>query len=254
MLLPLERASPADLAGVRLIATDVDGTLTQAERFRPELLEALAALQQAGILVLLVTGRSAGWVDALRHYLPVAGAIAENGGAFLPGDRAEIQVLPAIAREHRQKLAACFALLQQAFPQLQEATDNAFRLTDWTFDVGGLAEADLEALAARCEAAGWGFTYSTVQCHIKPLGQDKATAISQVLAREFPHLQASEVLTIGDSPNDESMFDRARFPLSVGVANLARYRARLIDLPAYITTAAESAGFCELVRCLLAAR
>ncbi|MEO0948538.1 MAG: HAD family hydrolase, partial [Cyanobacteria bacterium J06641_5] len=232
-MLPLDRAPKTGLADVRLIATDVDGTLTQAECFRPELLAALNALQQGSIPVLLVTGRSAGWVDALRHYLPVVGAIAENGGVFLPGDRADIQVLPAITGEHRQKLAAFFARLQQAFPQLQEATDNAFRLTDWTFDVTRLTAADLTALAARCEAAGWGFTYSTVQCHIKPLGQDKATAISQVLAQAFPHLQVSEVLTIGDSPNDESMFDRARFPWSVGVANLASYRERLTHLPTY---------------------
>jgi putative addiction module killer protein len=61
---------------VQLIASDVDGTLTCADRFTPQLLTAIAQLAQAKLPLLLVTGRSAGWVDALRNYLPVVGAIA----------------------------------------------------------------------------------------------------------------------------------------------------------------------------------
>lgn len=251
MLLPLKQAPRFDR--VSLVATDVDGTLTQAGRFRPELLAALSALRQSGIAVLLVTGRAAGWVDALRHYLPVSGAIAENGGVFLPGDSQAIEPIVPIPEpdRHRQQLAAQFDRLRDTFPPLQAATDNSFRLTDWTFAVGDLSPGELAEIAARCQDGGWGFTYSTVQCHIQLPGQNKAAAISQVLARAFPHLDRQGVLTVGDSPNDASMFDGERFPLSVGVANITRYRDRLAHLPAYVTAAAESAGFCELVRHLV---
>jgi hydroxymethylpyrimidine pyrophosphatase-like HAD family hydrolase len=240
----------------------MDGTLTTAGKFTPELWQALAALQGAGIPVLIVTGRSAGWVSGLVHYLPVAGAIAENGGLFYPdGGALATELVPiADAAHHRQQLAATFAQLQGEFPGLRESADNRFRLTDWTFDVAGVPADVLvrggsgaSPLEQRCRELGWGFTYSTVQCHIKLPQQDKAIALQQVLSRYFPELSPEQVVTVGDSPNDESLFDARRFPLSVGVANVLEYRDRLIHQPAYVTMAAEGAGFCEFVRCLLAA-
>jgi HAD superfamily hydrolase (TIGR01484 family) len=241
------------LAAVKLIASDVDGTLTQAGKFTAELPLALDRLAKHGIAVLLVTGRSAGWVSALRNYLPVAGAIAENGGLFFASADSLPMVLSAIADLpiHRQKLARTFVELCQSFPQLQESVDNAYRITDWTFDVAGLSDRDLTKLNQLCHDRGWGFTYSTVQCHIKPMAQDKASGILQVINQHFAHLTASQVLTIGDSPNDEAMFDRQKFPLSVGVANLLEYCDRLIHKPTYITNQPEVAGFKELVDLLV---
>lgn len=49
------------LQKVRLVATDMDGTLTIAHKFSTCLLEALEALAAAGIPVVIVTGRLAGW-------------------------------------------------------------------------------------------------------------------------------------------------------------------------------------------------
>ena len=63
----------ADLSDIRLIASDVDGTLTLNGKFSSDFISTLLDLQSAGIKVLLVTGRSAGWVSALANYLPVAG-------------------------------------------------------------------------------------------------------------------------------------------------------------------------------------
>ena len=58
---------------IRLIATDMDGTLTQGEKFDAKLLQVLTQLSAAGIDVLISTGRSAGWVQAIATYLPVVG-------------------------------------------------------------------------------------------------------------------------------------------------------------------------------------
>ncbi len=247
-LLPLDQLLPHG-AQLRLIASDVDGTLTQNERFTPELLKAITQLNQANLPLLLITGRSAGWVDALRHYLPVVGAIAENGGVYFPTE-GPYQVLSDIPdlTHHRQQLAEQFDLLQQQYPQLKTSTDNAFRLTDWTFDVAGLTPTQIAALASQCQ--GWSFTYSTVQCHIKLAGQDKARGLQQVLRQFFPALKPHQVLTVGDSPNDESMFDPKFFPTSVGVANILTYRDRLQHLPQYVTTQPEASGFCELAALL----
>jgi hypothetical protein len=57
------------------------------------------------------------------------------------------------------------------------------------------------------------------------------------------------VVFIGDSPNDEPMFDY--FPHSVAVANIAPYLSRLKALPAYVTAAEGGAGFAEFAAFLL---
>ncbi|HEY9697430.1 MAG TPA: HAD family hydrolase [Trichocoleus sp.] len=238
---------------IRLIATDMDGTLTRSGKFTSALLQALLDLKQAGIPVVIVTGRSAGWVSGIVSYLPVAGAIAENGGLFYAANDPEPKLLVSIAEMaiHRQKLAQLFYELQSEVPQIQESADNCFRITDWTFDVQGLSAAQLEQLSDRCHQQGWSFTYSTVQCHLKSMGQDKAPGLEWVLQHHFPTLNPRQILTVGDSPNDESLFDPDRFPHSVGVANIQHYLDRLAHQPTYITQAAEADGFCELACFLL---
>ena len=160
---PLSQCVAASLfQDVRLIATDMDGTLTQQGKFTPSLLQALEDLAAVGIKVLIVTGRSSGWVSGLVSYLPVDGAIAENGGLFYSSNsEAPIALTPIPDLDtHRQHLAATFAQLQVEFPQIRESADNRFRSTDWTFDVQGLSLEQLQRLGSLCYQLGWGFTYS----------------------------------------------------------------------------------------------
>lgn len=250
VLLPLQDFGNA-LSAIGLVASDVDGTLTRHEKFTPELLKAIAQLQQTHLPLLLVTGRSAGWVDALRYYLPVTGAIAENGGLYYPalGPYQLLSDIPNIGI-HRQRLRSAFEMLKQQYPQLQESSDNAFRLTDWTFDVEGLSQTELGAISTQCQEWGWSFTYSTVQCHIKPANQSKAMGIQQVLRQQFPHIPLKQVVTIGDSPNDETMFDPDVFSVSVGVSNILNYRDRIQHLPKFVTSKPEADGFCEFIALL----
>jgi HAD superfamily hydrolase (TIGR01484 family) len=247
-LAPLSEVSSTSLSNIRLIATDMDGTLTRRGKFTPALLQALEDLAAADIKVLIVTGRSAGWVSGLSSLMPVAGAMAENGGLYFPPGNQKPVVLTPIPNlvQHRQHLATTFENLQTKFPQIQESADNRFRVTDWTFDVAGLREDELQTLDNLCQQMGWGFTYSNVQCHIKPQGQDKAVGLLQVLREYLPQYSPEQIVTVGDSLNDESLFDRRYFPISVGVANVLEYVNQLKYLPTNITNAAEGAGFCEL--------
>jgi HAD superfamily hydrolase (TIGR01484 family) len=252
----LSESSPSMFAAIGLIATDMDGTLTKQGHFTPTLVRSLAALAEAQLSTLIVTGRSAGWVQGIVAYLPVAGAIAENGGIYIP--KATWDLVPLVdvpdITEHRHALANRFRDLQATFPNLQPSADNRFRLTDWTFDIGDLTPLELEHIANRCAAAGWGFTYSTVQCHIRPAAQDKGVGLQQVLQRDFPQLSNQEVVTVGDSPNDEGLFDARLFPISVGVANVRHYCDRLHHVPRWITPSAEVNGFEEVVSAILAAK
>lgn len=244
---PLQQAS---LGAVRLIVSDLDGTLTAGDRFSAALIQALEQLATTEITVLISTGRSVGWGMALAQYLPVAGVITENGGAICWPEQAPIILSPIAAiAEHRQQLQHCFQKIQQHWPQLQPAADNAFRQTDWAFDVAGLSTADLEQIAAIATEQGLDFVYSAVQCHLLPRGQNKGRSLRQVCQSAFPALTLEQIVTVGDSPNDTSLF--AEFPLSVGVANLAPYLDRLPQPPRYLCQQPEVAGFLELVDVLL---
>jgi HAD superfamily hydrolase (TIGR01484 family) len=241
----------ARLNDIRLIATDIDGTLTSNDLFTPALLQAIDLINSKNIKLLLVTGRSAGWVSALNNYLPVVGAIAENGGIYFhrSGDFDFLTSIDSI-ETHRQQLATRFWELQERYPQIVESIDNQFRITDWTFDVFGLNDVELSEISAQCDRWGYSFTFSTVQCHVKPVKQDKATGILQVVNQYFPEINPTQIITVGDSPNDASMFDRELFPHSVGVANIQHYSGKLTHYPQYITNLPEVAGFCELAELL----
>lgn len=253
-LVPLSQAIEKNtLKSIRLIATDIDGTLTKQGRFTPNLFQALTELNNAKIPVILITGRSAGWVQALKHYLPVAGAIAENGGVFYNFEQDDPQLLTFLFNlpEHRQNLIKAFQILQVQWPHLKASADNHFRLTDLTFDVQNVSLSDLKLLTELCDELGWGFTYSTVQGHIKPKFQDKATGLLKILRQDWSDLKPDQILTIGDSPNDETLFNSEYFPQSVGVANLLDYTDQLTYKPAYITESPEVDGFCQLVETLV---
>ena len=250
--MPLFPLNDIDLSDIRLIASDVDGTLTQNGKFSSDFISTLLDLQSAGIKVILVTGRSGGWVSALVNYLPVEGAIAENGGLFLQpnGTQDLLSSIPNLSR-HRILLENAFHQIKQLFPNLRPSADNQFRITDWTFDVNDLSIHNIQAISSQCQQMGWSFTYSNVQCHIKPIHQDKATGLLSVLSNHFPELNSQQVLTVGDSPNDEAMFNPDLFPISVGVANIDHYQDKMMHLPKYVTQASEFAGFSELAKLLL---
>ena len=236
-----------------LLATDMDGTLTKNSKFTCQLLNTLESLSAAKVPVLIVTGRSAGWVSAISSLMPITGAIAENGGIFYPSDNSDPVTLTHIPDlvNHRQDLARTFVNLQTYFPQIRESADNLFRVTDWTFDLNSLTTDELKNISDLCKQMGWGFTYSSIQCHIKPQEQNKAVGLLKVLRQYFPTYFPEQVITVGDSPNDESLFNRRYFPISVGVANIRNYVNQLQHQPTYITTAPEGDGFCELCSYIL---
>ena len=81
---------------------------------------------------------------------------------------------------------------------------------------------------------------------------NKCTTVRQYLS-ECHALDWSQqdqcVVYVGDSPNDEPLFES--LPLSVGVANLAPHLLNMQHRPAYMTEQREALGFVELLNHLL---
>lgn len=238
----------------RVLATDVDGTLTAPGdvRLHPGLIDAFTRLRAAGVRVMLVTGRPAGWVQALFRYLPVDGAVAEGGAVLFPGCEEPVAHLAA-QRSPRANRIALMRNLALRWPQLRETPDNAFRLVDAAFDRAPFSAADLAEIRSALATEDLQFTYSTVHGHLMPPGIHKASGIAALLELDpaFAGCTTADVLTVGDSPNDDEMFDPELFPYSVGVAGIRAHAAEFRWLPRWITTADAGDGFLELVDAIL---
>src|SRR5690606_41731060 len=82
-------AMPATVAAaVRIVLTDIDDTLTTDGRLPADAYAALERLEAAGILVVPITGRPAGWCDHIARMWPVRAAAGENGAFYYAYDRA----------------------------------------------------------------------------------------------------------------------------------------------------------------------
>nr|WP_232468690.1 HAD-IIB family hydrolase [Bdellovibrio bacteriovorus] len=67
---------------LRFLLTDIDDTLTDEGHLGPEAYQALWNLHDAGIHVIPVTGRPAGWCEMIARVWPVSGIVGENGGFY----------------------------------------------------------------------------------------------------------------------------------------------------------------------------
>ena len=253
-----------DARAVRGVLTDIDDTLTRAGRLAAPVYDAIARLVAAGIAVVPVTGRSAGWAHLIVHHWPVEAVVTESGGLCLHwrerqlqwlfhGDRAQIAA-------DRAEMARLADAILAAFPSLQLANDNAFRLVDFAIDHSEsvqppAAPAVVQAAIEQIRAAGFQARASSVHINAWRGHFDKAPMALRYLTEIRGETEAEARAGwcfIGDAPNDESMF--AAFPLAVGVANLAPQAHRLSHRPRWLTTADHGEGFIEFANHLLASR
>ncbi|MBI3367030.1 MAG: HAD-IIB family hydrolase [Burkholderiales bacterium] len=253
--LPLER-----LGGLRGLLTDIDDTLVDDGAITPLALAALHRLADARIPVIAITGRPAGWSEPFARAWPVAAIVAENGGVLLRAQdgvlRHEFTVDEAERAARSARLHACAEAVLAQLPPATLARDSAGRLTDIAVDhseFDHLDEAQIAGVVALMRAHGLTATVSSIHINGWIGEHSKWTAaqwaVQRCLGRAF---DAAEWVYLGDSTNDQLMFER--MPLSVGVANIRRFVPKLATLPGYVTDAERGAGFAELATRLIAAR
>jgi HAD superfamily hydrolase (TIGR01484 family) len=256
---PWSQVPPARLAGLRGVLTDIDDTLTRDGEIEPEALQALRTLADAGVPVIAITGRPAGWSEPFALAWPVAAIVAENGGVMLRrGADGRLQhdfAQPPDERERNfARLQACAADVLRAVPGAALARDSAGRLTDIAIDHSEftrLPPAQIEEVVVVMRAHGLNATVSSIHVNGWIGAHSKWTAASwaveEVTGRPF---DPQEWLYVGDSTNDQLMFERV--PLSVGVANIERFWSELLVKPACVTTGERGRGFAEVAAALLA--
>ena len=120
--LPFAGAPAARLARLRWVLTDIDDTVSSDGRLTAEAYAALQALHQAGIAVVPVTGRPAGWCDMIARFWPVAAVVGENGALWYAHDaetrrmRRHYVLDPAARAAAQARLLALAEQAMQAVP------------------------------------------------------------------------------------------------------------------------------------------
>ena len=259
---PWHVADSRRLKAVRGVLTDIDDTLTTEGAIPMGVVAAIAALRQAGLPVFAVTGRPMGWSVPIVESTPLAAVVAENGAVALwrEGDAVCIEYAQDEAERavNARRLAAAAQRLLREVPGATLARDSAGRVTDIAVDhaeFAHLSPAQIERVVAVMREEGMHATVSSIHVngwfgtHTKASGA--RDAVRRLFDRELDD-ERDRWVYVGDSTNDEPMFER--FALSVGVANVLDFADRLVHWPAFVTRRERGLGFVEVAERLLAAR
>ena len=262
---PLAKMPRDVAASIHTVFSDIDDTLTTEGKLTVEGYAALQELQDAGIRVVLVTGRPAGWCDHIGRMWPVDAVIGENGAFYCwyDHDARKLKTRHVYEEAERQKNAqrmatACEKILREV-PGCALASDQFCRLydiaIDFCEDVPPLPESAVQRIVALMEQSGMTAKVSSI--HVNGwYGDYDKLSMAHLLMRERYGLELDaereRCMFVGDSPNDAPMF--AYLPHAVGVANVTRFALPPDQAPAYVTTEAAGAGFAQVMRALLAAR
>jgi HAD superfamily hydrolase (TIGR01484 family) len=265
MLSPLTAFARPDLKAVKAVLTDIDDTLTLHGRLPASAYRAMEDLHGAGLIVVPITGRPAGWCDHIARMWPVDGIVGENGAFYFRYDgmaRNMLRVFGQSAEERRanaKRLEMLGRRILGEFPGTAIASDQAYReidiAIDFCEDVPPLSLATAEKIRQAFEAEGATAKVSSIHVNAWFGRHDKLTMTRRMFKDCFGIDTDSErrlIVYAGDSPNDAPMF--AFFPNAVGVANVVPYKAIMSHLPRYVTRAEGGDGFAELAQALLEAR
>lgn len=246
---------------LRFLLTDIDDTLTDEGHLGPEAYQALWQLHRAGIHVIPVTGRPAGWCEMIARMWPVSGIVGENGGFYFRyhGQKMHRHFFfdETIQKENRLKLQQLEKEILKKVPGCDLASDQFCRLMDLAIDfcedVPALPKTEVQKIVDVFTAHGAQAKVSSIHVNGWFGNYDKLTMSLRFLENEFGVLpeEAKKVCGFsGDSPNDEPMF--AYFPHSFAVANINNFIDQIKNKPTYVSKQRGGHGFTEIAKAILA--
>jgi len=261
----ISEISISECQKVRGVFFDIDDTFTFKGKILKDAYSALWALHKAGLFTVPITGRPAGWCDHIARMWPVDGIIGENGAFYFYYNEQERRLShryffpPEEIAKKKKELEAIKKEILTKVPRARVATDQPYRLfdlaIDFSEDVAPLTDGEIEVICNIFSEHGARYKISSIHVNGWFGDYDKLT-MTRVFIKERLSMDENEAgekfLFIGDSPNDEPMFEA--FPLSVGVANIKRFITKMKFLPKYITLASGSLGFAEMASIILKRR
>jgi len=260
---PLADFPLAERQAIQWVLSDIDDTLTDEGLLPSASLAALERLAEAGLKIIPVTGRPAGWCDHIARMWPVDAVIGENGALWFAYDRNERKMHAGYAKSaedraaDRRKLDDLRESILREVPGSGIASDQAYRIADLAIDfcedVDPLPKQAVDKIVSLFEEAGGVAKVSSIHVNGWFGSYDKLTMTKRCLIDHFGVDLAvinDKCVFSGDSPNDQPMF--AYFGHGVGVANIRDFE--LSTPPAWVTPSRGAHGFVELADALLEGR
>lgn len=260
------RALPLDAAGqLEGVFFDIDDTFTSHGKIPAPAFNMLWALKEAGLKVVPITGRPAGWCDHIARMWPVDAVVGENGAFYFHLDekagRLRKRFLdPAAARhEKRARLEGIEREVLALVPGAAIASDQSYRETDLAVDfcedVPPLGWAEVDRICSIFR--NHGATCKVSSIHVNGwFGDYNKLGMTRIMAEELWGIDLDadrrRFLFCGDSPNDEPMFHF--FPYSAGVHNVLRFADKMSHLPAFVAEREGGEGFAEIAETVLSLR
>lgn len=241
---------------IRFLLTDIDDTMTTDGQLTSEAYAALFKLQRAGIKVIPITGRPAGWCEMIARFWPVAGVVGENGGFYFHYTDKKMHRWFSQRIDEREanqkKLETIRIDILKKIPGAQVSSDQFCRLTDLAIDfcedVKRLSDSEIQKIVQIFEHYQAVAKISSIHVNGWYGNHTKLSTALHMLEDLF-NLGADEAKQVcvyaGDSPNDEPMFEF--FPLAFGVANVNDFKNQMKTLPQFVSNYKNGAGFCEIV-------
>jgi len=222
---------------LKALLTDIDGTITDpTRRISTASVEAIRSLVDQGIVVVLASGNTPCFMDALCKMIGTKGTfIAENGGVFrigytgplrIKGNLDEVKAALETVQEHYRAKGIDLDLFSPTY----RFADRAFARTVPVEEVKEI----LRDQSVQVLDTGYAI-------HIQSRGINKGTALA-ALAKEM-NLIPSDFLATGDSLNDIQMLKTA----GIG-ATVANGHPDTKAVAQYISEKGYGDGFVDIVK------
>ena len=245
---------------IEFVLTDIDDTLTSEGQLHSNAYESLWKLHDAGLKVIPITGRPAGWCEMIARFWPVAGVVGENGGFYFHYENQKMNrwffTNEKTMAENKIKLIQIQREVLEKVPGSAVSSDQFCRLMDLAIDfaedVKPLNSASIqnivdifkahyaEAKVSSIHVNGWFGNYNKLTTTLLFLKNNFGLSSEDILKK---------CIFVGDSPNDEPMFEH--FPLSFGVANVLDFQNSIQHLPQFIASEKGGSGFSEISKYVL---
>jgi HAD superfamily hydrolase (TIGR01484 family) len=259
---PVREIPAGRLKKIKFLLSDIDDTMTEDGLLPSASLSAIEALQRAGIVVVPITGRPAGWCDHIARMWPVGGVVGENGAFYFSYDRIRRKMTKVFAKDENQRALDRSRLntirdrILREVPGAGIASDQDYRIADLAIDfcedVAPLPADQIDHIVRLFEESGATAKVSSIHVNGWFGSYDKLTMTRRCMGELFGldiDRDNDLVAFVGDSPNDAPMF--GFFQNSVGVANVHDFE--LSHPPKWTTGERSAHGFKEFADLLLEA-
>ena len=229
MMTPIQELPPEVAKNLLGVFFDIDDTFTTRGKIGARPFRAIWSLKEAGLKVVPITGRPAGWCDHIARMWPVDGVVGENGAFYFWYDTEERKVKKRfmdseeVRGENRRRLSLVGEEILHSVPGTALASDQRYReadlAIDYCEDVPPLPWKDVEKICEIFRSHGATCKVSSVHVNgwfgdYNKLGMTKLFVLEQWGLRLDDH--KDRFIFCGDSLNDEPMFEY--FPNAAGVA------------------------------------